>query len=202
MPKVNDIKAQREMQIVGAAKKVFAKSGYQNATMDNVATEAKLAKGTLYHYFKSKEDLFYAIFSYSSVSNMDLVFESSAFTALNSCQKIEFLLNGAFAELEADQNLIPLTLEYWSACGVEATRERFSAQFSAMLVKFREIIIKILKDGQEIGEIKRDIPISEIASTLLALVDGLIVQQWVDNKVNAQKIIVAALPYYLASLKP
>jgi len=37
---------------------VFSKSGYTGAAMDDIALRAKVAKGTLYYHFKSKEDLF------------------------------------------------------------------------------------------------------------------------------------------------
>lgn len=45
-------------QIFDAAIKLFAESGYEKATMDDIAAQASVAKGTLYYYFKSKEDIF------------------------------------------------------------------------------------------------------------------------------------------------
>lgn len=47
--------------IFEAAIKVFSKSGYDSATMDEVAREAGVAKGTLYYHFSSKEALFYFV---------------------------------------------------------------------------------------------------------------------------------------------
>jgi AcrR family transcriptional regulator len=44
--------------IFEAAIKVFSKNGYDAATMDDMAQEAGVAKGTLYYHFKSKEELF------------------------------------------------------------------------------------------------------------------------------------------------
>jgi AcrR family transcriptional regulator len=54
-------KAQRRESIIDAAEKVFFKKGIENATMDEVAENAELSKGTLYLYFKSKEELHFAI---------------------------------------------------------------------------------------------------------------------------------------------
>jgi AcrR family transcriptional regulator len=54
-------KEQRKNDIVDAAERVFFKRGHENATMDDVAEEAELSKGTLYLYFKNKEDLYLAI---------------------------------------------------------------------------------------------------------------------------------------------
>lgn len=54
-------KLQRREDIVDAAEKVIFSKGYEVATMDDVAKEAELSKGTLYLYFKSKEELYFAI---------------------------------------------------------------------------------------------------------------------------------------------
>jgi AcrR family transcriptional regulator len=44
--------------ILSAAEKVFARDGYQQARMEDIAETAELAKGTLYYYFKSKDEIF------------------------------------------------------------------------------------------------------------------------------------------------
>lgn len=54
-------KIQRRKSIIDAAEKIFFKEGIENASMDQVAQEAELSKGTLYLYFKSKEELYSAI---------------------------------------------------------------------------------------------------------------------------------------------
>jgi AcrR family transcriptional regulator len=54
-------KALRREQILGAAVKVFARRGFGNATVAEIAEEAGVAPGTIYIYFKGKEDLFMSI---------------------------------------------------------------------------------------------------------------------------------------------
>jgi TetR/AcrR family transcriptional regulator len=54
-------KEQRKNDIIDAAERVFFNLGHEIATMDDVAQEAELSKGTLYLYFKNKEDLYLAI---------------------------------------------------------------------------------------------------------------------------------------------
>jgi AcrR family transcriptional regulator len=54
-------KEQRRNDIIDAAEKVFFEKGMELATMDDVAKEAELSKGTLYLYFNSKDDLLHAI---------------------------------------------------------------------------------------------------------------------------------------------
>ncbi len=54
-------KEQRRNAIIDAAEKLFFSRGYDNVSMDEIAKEVELGKGTLYLYFKNKEALFFAI---------------------------------------------------------------------------------------------------------------------------------------------
>ncbi len=54
-------KIERRNAIIEAAERIFFKIGIENASMEQVAQEAELSKGTLYLYFKSKEDLYRSI---------------------------------------------------------------------------------------------------------------------------------------------
>ncbi len=56
-------KESRRESILFAAKKLFSKKGFENTSMDELAAEAELAKGTLYLYFKSKEEVIYSLLS-------------------------------------------------------------------------------------------------------------------------------------------
>lgn len=54
-------KEKRRRDIITAAEKLFFSRGYENVTMDDIAKEAELARGTLYLYFKNKDDIYIAI---------------------------------------------------------------------------------------------------------------------------------------------
>jgi AcrR family transcriptional regulator len=54
-------KEHRKEEIIDAAQKVFFEKGLSEATMDEIAEAAELSKGTLYLYYKSKEDLYLAV---------------------------------------------------------------------------------------------------------------------------------------------
>ena len=56
-----DVSAERKNQILDAAMVVFARSGFHEARMDDIVQESGLSKGTLYWYFKSKEEIITAI---------------------------------------------------------------------------------------------------------------------------------------------
>jgi AcrR family transcriptional regulator len=51
-------KSQRRDEIIAAAKKVFARNGFHDTTIADIAKEAELAYGSIYWYFDSKDDLF------------------------------------------------------------------------------------------------------------------------------------------------
>ena len=51
----------RKQNILEAAEKLFLANGYEDTTMNQIATESEFSKGTLYNYFKSKDDLYLAI---------------------------------------------------------------------------------------------------------------------------------------------
>lgn len=53
----------RRTNIIDAAEQLFFKDGFDNVSMDQIAQKAELAKGTLYLYFKSREELHYSIVS-------------------------------------------------------------------------------------------------------------------------------------------
>ena len=69
-------KEQRRNDIIDAAEKVFFSKGIETSTMDEVAETAELSKGTLYLYFKSKEELFHAICQRAGIKLMELFLEN------------------------------------------------------------------------------------------------------------------------------
>jgi TetR/AcrR family transcriptional regulator len=69
----------RKEEIITAAERVFFDKGVSVATMDDVATEAELSKGTLYIYYRSKEDLFVAV-AYRGIDIMYRLFVEASST--------------------------------------------------------------------------------------------------------------------------
>lgn len=58
------IREERQIQILKGALSVYIKCGYQGTDMDAAAKEAKVAKGLMYYYFKSKNELFSALYKW------------------------------------------------------------------------------------------------------------------------------------------
>src|SRR5437667_10227521 len=58
--KEDDVTEFRSSEILEAARKVFAKKGFHDATVDDIANAAGVAKGTVYLYYRSKQEVYLA----------------------------------------------------------------------------------------------------------------------------------------------
>ena len=106
------LRIERKAKLLEAAALVFSQNGYARTTIAQVATCAGMGKGTVYGYFKSKEELFLALFDWYGKQAMPDVDLSSAPSIqdglLHFTQK---LLEGLTEKIE----MFPLTLEFWAA---------------------------------------------------------------------------------------
>ena len=57
---------QRQEEIVRAASKRFSRHGFGKTTLDEIARDVRIGKPTIYHYFKSKDELFYSSIDFQS----------------------------------------------------------------------------------------------------------------------------------------
>ncbi len=69
---------QHEEEILQAARELFARKGYYNTTLEEIAHHAQFGKGTIYNYFSSKEDLFFGILNGLFDTNVQLAESSMA----------------------------------------------------------------------------------------------------------------------------
>lgn len=65
--------SEKRIQIIKAADKRFAKHGLNKTTLDEIARDLRIGKATLYHYFKSKEDLFYQTISWEVEQYINII---------------------------------------------------------------------------------------------------------------------------------
>jgi AcrR family transcriptional regulator len=91
---------ERPREICAAALEVFAEKGFAAAKLDEIARRAGVSKGTLYLYFKDKQELFRAVVRSAIVPNIEAI--TSAVSALNApvSDVVRMFLDG-FAEREA-----------------------------------------------------------------------------------------------------
>jgi len=89
-------KQRRRNDIIDAAEKVFfTQKGYEHATMDDIARAAELSKGTLYLYFKDKEELLAAV-NQRGMKILRSLLEKKAHTAQNGLECIGLLGEGYY----------------------------------------------------------------------------------------------------------
>jgi AcrR family transcriptional regulator len=112
--------------VVKAARRIFGERGFAVTTMDDIASGARVAKGAVYHHFKTKEDVFEAVFE---VVSHDLVAEIDAV---------------ARAEKDALVAMAAGTQHYLAACAKGATGQIILRDGPAVLgwERWREIDAK------------------------------------------------------------
>ncbi len=83
---------ERRTSILDAAHTVFSSKGFEQSKMGDIATQAELSKGTLYLYFKSKDDLFTALAT-RTLGSIATAFEQLESTATDGLGALKKMLN-------------------------------------------------------------------------------------------------------------
>jgi AcrR family transcriptional regulator len=116
------VAAFRTREILAAAREVMERQGVETATMDEIAQAAGVAKGTLYLYFVSKEDLIHALMSQVG-ENMRRDLTAIVDTPLSPVEKLLKVVRLLLDNLERERLLFPLymrDLVQWSQKGGQA----------------------------------------------------------------------------------
>lgn len=82
----------RKIEIIKEARRLFKTKGYDNTTMQNIMDHLAIAKGTIYHYFKSKEDLLEAVIEDIAEENLSQMEDLFHELEGNAIEKIKALL--------------------------------------------------------------------------------------------------------------
>jgi TetR/AcrR family transcriptional regulator, repressor for uid operon len=170
-PRVTDqYKTEVKDKIVQAAITTFSKYGYDKTRMDDIAKSAKLGKGTLYLYFKSKEELFYAI-SENSIKEL-----KEQLSKLFS--KKEDLVHDAEKFYDQYRNLIHDSEKVSFEMIAESSRNpKLRKALYEQRMKVYGIVIDYLRRQIEKGFFRKDMDVNAIASGLVALYDGLTISK-------------------------
>ena len=97
-----EVREARRKQILDAALTVYIRFGYHGADMDVVAEEAKLAKGLVYYYYKTKRDLFAAVYTW--MFNDSYAFSKSLLDNSEGMDPIERLMTYAYNMFMANRD--------------------------------------------------------------------------------------------------
>ena len=191
-PKVTtQYKTEIREKIVDAAIVTFSKHGYDRTKMDDIAETANLSKGTIYLYFKSKEELFYAI----SENNIKALKEqlSVLFTKsedlISDSQK--FYVNFRKASEQSDKVFLETIAE-------SSRNHRLQEMLYHQRMKVLDIVTEYLKLQIKKGFFRSDIDIDSVAVGLVSLYDGLSISKIIgiseaQNKKSWNETIKAIL---------
>lgn len=155
----------RREEIILAAEKVFFNKGFDLSTMDDIADEAELSKGTLYLYFKSKEDLHMAV----ARKSIRLLREHTLKATEGEGNAIEKLgrmgrATIEFSRKDPDRMKAIMTLEEMEPSTLNVT----TSDVQDLIYKEStvESVILLVKQGVEEKLIRADVPAMLIAHTL------------------------------------
>jgi len=175
----------KRLQIIQAAAAVFAKSGYDAALMDDVAAAAGVSKGSLYDYFRNKEDLFYAVFEWFQRRLLDASVAEIA-PGTDARAQVAAFAEAAVGALVAHVDLYPVTLEVWSAAAKPASRQRFATAMRDLYSNYRGAVAALIRVAQANGEIAAKANADVLAAVLIGAVDGVLLQYWLDPTFDAR----------------
>lgn len=170
----------KKTKIVQAATKVFARKGYAGTIMSQVAEEAGTGKGTLYEYFKSKEDLFFAVFEQLMADSADLI-TSSDDTEATVAGRLETLAATLIENWTANLELYALVMEFWSATATLPCRQRFKTAFQEGYAEFRKQVGALIQKGIDQGAFVATTAPEALAAALIGSWDALLLQAWLDK---------------------
>ena len=161
--------------ILRAAIDVFAERGYFNAQVADVARAAGVAAGTVYLYFKSKDDLLVSIFERSMRESLTAGREAVADLS-DPRERLRRLARGHLARLGSDRNLaVVFQVELRQSTKF---MERFS---STHLRDYLGLIREAIADGQRSGIFRDDIKATVAAKMLFGALDEM-ATNWILSK--------------------
>lgn len=163
-----DLADERRAHIMQAALACFTRKGYNNTTMDDIAAESGLSKGSLYWYFKSKDDLFAA-----AIMSLLMDVGEEAVAALEqyttASDKLRALAQSAANLSKKVEGFFSLFLEFWAS---SPRREEAGQLWVGLLVQYKDIVVEVIEEGIRNGEFK-PVDAEQLVWALLAAYDGL-----------------------------
>lgn len=177
-PKIIDKEAKKQ-EILKAAMKVFAQKGVTNTKMVDVAEAAGIGKGTIYEYFKSKEDIFTEAFHHF-IEQLDAVMAKRMFKIYDPIEKLTALVQG-WVEVVQDSSsdFMEIMMDFWAE-GVRHKQKATAFDLNKMYEEYRRMVKEILEEGIAKDRIK-PVNTTIAASILIGSLDGLMLQWILDH---------------------
>jgi TetR/AcrR family transcriptional regulator len=167
-------KLKRRIDIIDAAEKVFFRKGFESTTMDEVADEAELSKGTLYLYFRSKEDLQFAIF----MRGLDILLDKMRKSLSEKDNGYQGLrkLAASFIRFSEEHEYYFNLLMYYESSRMEALKidqeqlQVYLKEQSPLALVTQQVTL-----GMQDGSLRSDLPAEVFSATLWSQMLGVLI---------------------------
>ena len=173
-------KEEKKGLILEAAIKVFSKKGLNNTKISDIAKEAAIGKGTIYEYFKSKDEIFAASFYYF-MEKFEEGISHRLFRIQDPLEKLRAYFSAWAEILEGDYlEYLEIVLDFWAE-GVRERNDSWMIDLNKLYSENRDMLDNLLSACVFEGEIK---PVNTklFASIMLGTLDGLLIQWVMDRK--------------------
>ena len=196
-------KEEKKQEILKAAMKMFAQNGVVNTKMTDIAAAAGIGKGTIYEYFRSKEDIFadaYGHIFLETEKRIGNVLESR----ISPEEKLRKLMNVTIEEfLVGDGGEFAGIMMSFLSEGVRNKNERIMEiiDLKKIYSEYRIMISGILEEGISRGQF-RDMDTHVAASVIIGAMDGILLQYIMDRNVfSPEKAIEVLLDSFLRGIR-
>jgi TetR/AcrR family fatty acid metabolism transcriptional regulator len=166
---------EKPQQIIDAAIRVFARTGYYNSRVSDIAREAGIASGTIYLYFKTKDEILVTLFR-EKMAAFVAYLRAQIAPERDPIARLRRLVRLHFAVLESNPELaevVQVELRQGQKFFRGASAHEISAYF--------ELIASVLEEGVASGQIRRDLPVKVATKMLFGAMDQL-ATSWVLGK--------------------
>ncbi len=187
-PKVVDKTAKRQ-EILDAALRVFARKGFKNTKMIDIAEEAGIGKGTIYEYFRHKDEMLLAAFA-NYIQQGDAVVKAVLASPRSPVDKIQEILRGTVEVYGRDPEVARVFFDFW-AVGMQ-NAEQPEIDFRPIYARYRALSRELLAQAVAAGQVRGTIS-EHTASILIGVVEGLFLQWIVDPSAFSLQDTVAGV---------
>lgn len=187
-------KALTREKLLGAARGVFARSGFHGASVEEIAAEAGYSTGALYSNFDGKEDLFLALMDREIDEHAREIAEAVGKRS-SVAERAEGGAQQWMTMIEREPELLLLFMEFWAyAARDPGVRRRVAASFA----RPRAMLTRLIADGTREFELELELPAEHLAIAIDALADGIARQKMADPDAVPDELMGRVLALLLA----
>lgn len=185
-------------QILDAAVAVFSARGFQSTPVDEVAKEAGVAKGTLYLYFRSKEEMYLEAFR-AVAEKMHGLSRVQTEEAASTWGKIRAYVSVRLDLSETHREFLRIYLSEF--VGSMTRRKEWGERMRTLFQQDMELLRKVVCEGMEKGEL-RPLPVEPMVAFIAHSVQGItgarLTGLWPEGNNPDPDLVVAILKHGLA----